>query len=87
MTSWDGSSDAAADADPSRHPASPAPSALKSVPYRRVIDPDELARRLLVHEWVVDVRPRMAFAAAHLRNAFNFELGSGFGPYLNRLYE
>lgn len=78
----DNSGDASEPSAESR-PANPA----EPFQYRRVVDPDELARRLLVHEWVVDVRPRAAFAAAHLPKALNFELGSSFGLYLNRLYE
>lgn len=55
-------------------------------PARRLAPP-ELARRLLVHEWVIDVRTRAAFAAGHLRGTLNFELSEKFETYLNRLYE
>ena len=53
----------------------------------RLLDPAELARRLLVREWVVDIRTRTAFAAGHLPGALNFELGDDFATYLGRLYD
>jgi rhodanese-related sulfurtransferase len=53
----------------------------------RFLDPAELARRLVVHEWVVDVRTRTEFAAGYLPGALNFELADGFAPYLGRLYD
>ena len=53
----------------------------------RFVDPAELARRLLVQEWVVDIRVRTAFAAGHLPGALNFELSDDFATYLGRLYD
>lgn len=53
----------------------------------RIVDPAELGRRLLVREWVVDIRARTAFAAGHLPGALNFELSGDFVTYLGRLYD
>lgn len=53
----------------------------------RIVAPAELARRLLVREWVVDIRTRTAFAAGHLPGALNFELSDDFATYLGRLYD
>ncbi|MFP5369840.1 MAG: rhodanese-like domain-containing protein, partial [Actinomycetes bacterium] len=53
----------------------------------RLLDQAELARRLLVHEWVVDLRSRTEFAAGHLPGALNFELSDDFATHLGRLYD
>jgi rhodanese-related sulfurtransferase len=53
----------------------------------RSVDPAELSRRLLVREWVVDIRARTAFAAGHLPGALNFELSDDFATCLGRLYD
>jgi rhodanese-related sulfurtransferase len=53
----------------------------------RVVDPAELSRRLIVGEWVVDLRTRTAFAAGHLPGALNFELSDNFITYLGWLYD
>lgn len=53
----------------------------------RIVDPAELGRRLLVREWVVDVRARTEFAAGHLSGALNFELSDDFVTCLGRLYD
>jgi rhodanese-related sulfurtransferase len=53
----------------------------------RLLDPAELARRLLVREWVVDIRTRTEFAAGYLPGALNFELSDDFATYLGRLYD
>lgn len=53
----------------------------------RIVDPAELARRLVVGEWVVDLRTRTAFAAGHLPGALNFELSDNFITYLGWLYD
>lgn len=53
----------------------------------RLLDAAELARRLLVHEWVVDVRSRTEFAASHVPGALNVELGDDFATHLDRLYD
>ncbi len=46
---------------------------------------DELRRRLEHHEWVVDVRDRKAFAAAHLAGSIGLELSESFATYLGWL--
>ena len=53
----------------------------------RPVDPAELARRLSVGEWVIDLRTRTAFAAGHLPGALNFELSDSFITYLGWLYD
>ena len=53
----------------------------------RIVDSAELARRLIVGEWVVDLRTRTAFAAGHLPGALNFELSDNFITYLGWLYD
>jgi hydroxyacylglutathione hydrolase len=53
----------------------------------RIVDPAELGRRLIVGEWVVDLRTRSAFAAGHLPGALNFELSDNFITYLGWLYD
>lgn len=53
----------------------------------RPVGPGELARRLIVREWVVDLRPRAAFAAAHLRGALNIELSDDFATHVSSLHE
>lgn len=45
----------------------------------------ELRRRLEHHEWVVDVRDRRAFAAAHLAGSIGVELSDSFTTYLGWL--
>jgi hydroxyacylglutathione hydrolase len=50
------------------------------------VDPAELRRRLEAGEWVVDLRERTAFAAGHLTDSMNFELGTNFATYLGWLY-
>jgi glyoxylase-like metal-dependent hydrolase (beta-lactamase superfamily II)/rhodanese-related sulfurtransferase len=61
----------------------PAPVDL-SMPER--VDPAELRRRIEAGEWVVDLRERTAFAAAHLAESMNLELGTNFVTYLGWLY-
>jgi hydroxyacylglutathione hydrolase len=61
----------------------PAPVDL-SMPER--VDPAELRRRLEAGEWVVDLRERTAFAAGHLTDSTNLELGTNFVTYLGWLY-
>jgi hydroxyacylglutathione hydrolase len=50
------------------------------------VDPVELRRRIEAGEWVVDLRERTAFAAGHLADSTNMELGSSFVTYLGWLY-
>ena len=53
----------------------------------RLVDSAELGRRLLAHDWVVDVRTRIEFAAGHLPGALNFELSDDFVANLGRLLD
>lgn len=46
------------------------------------IDPVELARRIHRGEWVVDLRPRRTFAAAHVAGTVGVELADAFSTYL-----
>ena len=55
-----------------------------SMPER--VDPAELRRRIDAGEWVVDLRERTAFAAGHLAESMNLELGTNFVTYLGWLY-
>ncbi|MDQ3661128.1 MAG: MBL fold metallo-hydrolase [Actinomycetota bacterium] len=48
----------------------------------RDVHPAELQRRLETGEWIVDVRRRLAYAAAHLQGTLGVELGNGFATYL-----
>jgi glyoxylase-like metal-dependent hydrolase (beta-lactamase superfamily II)/rhodanese-related sulfurtransferase len=50
-----------------------------------VVDPSELARRLHVGEWVVDLRSRTAFAKEHLGGTISIALGEQFSTYLGWL--
>jgi glyoxylase-like metal-dependent hydrolase (beta-lactamase superfamily II)/rhodanese-related sulfurtransferase len=50
-----------------------------------VVDPAELRRRAAAGEWVVDLRTRTAFAAAHLAGSLGFELSRNFLTYLGWL--
>jgi hydroxyacylglutathione hydrolase len=45
----------------------------------------EIAGRIAAGEWVVDLRARRAFAAAHLPGSFSFELGRAFATTLGWL--
>jgi hydroxyacylglutathione hydrolase len=45
-------------------------------------DPSELARRIHVGEWVVDLRERTAFAKDHVVGTVNVEVGDSFITYL-----
>ena len=46
------------------------------------VDPAELARRIHRGEWVVDLRPRRAFAGSHVAGTVNVELDDAFSTYL-----
>jgi len=50
------------------------------------VQPAELRRRIEAGEWVVDLRARTAFAAAHLAGTRAFELATSFVTYLGWLY-
>ncbi|MGW7823644.1 rhodanese-like domain-containing protein [Streptomyces puniciscabiei] len=47
-----------------------------------VADAEEIADRLAVGEWVVDLRNRVAFAEGHLAGSFNFEAEGQLATYL-----
>lgn len=47
-----------------------------------LVDAVTLRDRAASNQWVVDVRPRRAFAAAHLAGTVNVELGDSFVTYL-----
>ncbi|WP_262064529.1 MBL fold metallo-hydrolase [Streptomyces sp. STR69] len=47
-----------------------------------VADAEEIAVRLAVGEWVVDLRNRVAFAAGHVSGSFNFEAEGQLATYL-----
>ena len=51
----------------------------------RGADSAELRRRIEAGEWVVDLRARRAFAAAHLPGTFSFDLDGSFATYLGWL--
>ncbi|AWK76984.1 MBL fold metallo-hydrolase (plasmid) [Rhodococcus oxybenzonivorans] len=53
----------------------------------KLVDPDELRRRIEAGEWVVDLRERTAFAAGHLGGTLGFELSDSFVTYLGWLYQ
>lgn len=46
------------------------------------LDPEALADRVRAGEWVVDLRERCAFAAAHLAGTVSVELSDLFAPHL-----
>jgi hydroxyacylglutathione hydrolase len=46
------------------------------------VGPAELRARQAWGEWIVDVRPRRRFAAAHVRGSINLESGALFATYL-----
>jgi len=48
-------------------------------------DADELRRRIMAGEWVVDLRNRTAFAAGHAPGTLNFGIDGGFATYLGWL--
>lgn len=51
-----------------------------------LVDAAEVRRRIEAGEWVVDLRNRTAFAAGHLPDSLNFEMGNMFVTYLGWLY-
>lgn len=57
------------------------PAAIDLSPPARV-GPAGLRRRIEAGEWVVDLRPRRAFAASHVRGTVGVELGTSFSTYL-----
>jgi hydroxyacylglutathione hydrolase len=65
-----------------RNLAGPGPADLR--PPERV-DPAELRRRIEAGEWVVDLRHRTLFSAAHVPGTVGIELGRQFATYLGWL--
>ncbi|GLY28209.1 MBL fold metallo-hydrolase [Kineosporia sp. NBRC 101731] len=51
----------------------------------QLTEPDELHRRLLNGEWVVDLRDRTAYAAGHVPGTVSIDLGGQFSTYLGWL--
>ena len=49
------------------------------------VDPHELAERIAIGEWVVDLRDRVAYAADHLGGSVSIELGTQFATYVGWL--
>lgn len=60
------------------------PDAPEQAPPARV-SAGELGRRIADGHWVVDLRHRRAFAAAHLPGSFSFEYGDSFATFLGWL--
>jgi hydroxyacylglutathione hydrolase len=46
---------------------------------------EELSRRIAAGEWIVDLRTRDRFAAAHINGSVNVEAGDAFATYLGWL--
>jgi glyoxylase-like metal-dependent hydrolase (beta-lactamase superfamily II)/rhodanese-related sulfurtransferase len=61
------------------------PALTGGVPTPVSIDPAELAGHAAAGAWVIDARPRVAFAAGHLPGALNVELGDTFAAYVGWL--
>lgn len=59
--------------------AGPAPVDLSPPP---TLDAEELWRRVQAGEWVVDLRNRRAFAAAHVPSTISVEAGNSFATFL-----
>ncbi len=49
------------------------------------VDPEQVRRRIEGGEWVVDLRGRRTFAAAHVGGSISIELGAQFATYLGWL--
>lgn len=65
-----------------RNRAGAAPADLSPPPP---VSADELATRVAAGEWAVDLRPRTAFAAAHVPGAIGIELDQQFSTHLGWL--
>jgi len=66
-------------------PANSAGPAAPDLAEPRQASGGELRFRIAAGEWVVDLRPRLAFAASHLRGSYHFELGDLLATYLGWL--
>jgi glyoxylase-like metal-dependent hydrolase (beta-lactamase superfamily II)/rhodanese-related sulfurtransferase len=66
-------------------PANSAGPAAPDLSAPRRADADELRKRLVDGEWVVDLRNRVAFAAGHVAGTLNFGLDGSFATYLGWL--
>ncbi|WP_218004897.1 MBL fold metallo-hydrolase [Actinomadura macra] len=49
------------------------------------VAPEDLAKRIVAGDWVVDLRSRTAYAAGHLLGTIGIELGQNFATYLGWL--
>ncbi|HEY4422408.1 MAG TPA: rhodanese-like domain-containing protein [Pseudonocardia sp.] len=65
-----------------RNRQGPGPADLSPV---RPVEPAELRRRIEAGEWVVDLRKRTAYSAAHIAGSVGIELGQQFATYLGWL--
>ncbi|GAA1216874.1 MBL fold metallo-hydrolase [Pseudonocardia alaniniphila] len=65
-----------------RNRQGPGPADLSPV---RPVDPAELRSRIEAGEWVVDLRRRTAYSAAHIAGSIGIELGQQFATYLGWL--
>ncbi|MES2209678.1 MAG: rhodanese-like domain-containing protein [Chloroflexota bacterium] len=61
------------------------PLVLGGAPTVPALDPDALALAVSGGSWIVDGRPRTAFAAGHLPGALNVELDDSFAAYVGWL--
>ncbi|GAB4083160.1 MBL fold metallo-hydrolase [Modestobacter muralis] len=50
-----------------------------------VTDPEEIRKRIAAGEWIVDLRERRTFAAAHVSGSVSVALGTQFATYLGWL--
>jgi rhodanese-related sulfurtransferase len=58
------------------------PAVLGGLPGALALDPAGLARAATDGAWIVDARPRAAFAEAHMPGALNIELDDSFAAYV-----
>jgi rhodanese-related sulfurtransferase len=66
-------------------PANAAGPSAPDLSVPQVADPAQLRQRIEAGEWVVDLRNRTAFAAAHAPGTLNFGLDGSFATYLGWL--
>jgi rhodanese-related sulfurtransferase len=55
---------------------------LRDLPAPQALDPERLTHATAGGAWIVDARPRDAFAAAHVPGSINVELDETFGTYV-----
>lgn len=58
------------------------PAVLGRLPRTLALDPAGLARAATDGAWIIDARPRAAFAEAHMPGALNIELDDSFAAYV-----